>query len=312
MKISVILCTYNRAESLRKTLESFASATVDRTIVWDLILIDNNSMDQTREVCDQYKEKIPIKYCFERAQGQSAARNRGIKEAQGALLAFTDDDVDIDPNWIKALCVGAEQHPEADFFGGPVFPQWEVPPPAWLARHSAGLLCGPAVHYERKAEGLELKAGEGFFVGANMMFRRNIFDAGFRFREDLGLKGSEAIRMEDNVFIKDLLTAGYRGIYIPDAIIFHRNPKERMTERYMLKWHIGCGRGFVRVETDRVKHPLVFGIPRYLWRELVTHSLRFIITRIFCSSTRWVPAECNMAITWGQILEFRQRSLVTR
>ena len=308
MNLSVIICTYNRAESLRKTLDRLVSATIVPSLSWELLIIDNHSTDHTRDVCQRYQDRIPLKYLFESQQGQSAARNRGIREAVGELLAFTDDDVDIDPNWMNALYAGAKQNPDAGFWGGPVYPRWEVPPPAWLVQHDPGLLNGLAVHYERNIESPVLHKGEPSFIGANMMFRRQVFQSGFRFCEKIGLKGTDQIRLDDTVFINDLLQAGCRGVYLADAKVFHRNSKERMTERYLRQWHVGSGRTLVRLESERIKRHLTFGAPRYLWRQLLSASSRFGFTRLFCNAKQWVPAECAMALTWGQIVEHRSRN----
>jgi len=306
LDLSVILCTYNRAESLRKTLNSFSSVTVDSSIRWELIVVDNNSTDPTPEICEQFKVRTPLTYCFEPKQGLSCARNRGIEEAQGKLIVFTDDDVDVDPNWMNALCAGAQRYPEAGFFGGPIYAKWESPPPAWLARHASDLLCGLAVQYDRGKDDPFLKEGEASFIGANMMFRKQVFEAGIRFREDIGRKGGDLTGLEDTVFIGSLLKAGYRGVFIPEAKIFHRNPKERMTEQYLRKWYIGAGRGLYRVNPVRYNQYLFFGTPRFLWRKLIFAALQYILTRWLCLSKLWVPAECEMALTWGKILEYRE------
>lgn len=308
MKLSVIVCTYNRADQLRRTLESLAGMRVAPALSWELLVIDNNSTDSTPEVSRQFQKRLPIQYFFERRQGLSAARNRGIREARGELLVFTDDDVDVDANWVNALCAGAEQGSAAFFFGGPIQTRWEAPPPAPLARHATGCLSGLAVYYVRTARNPYLEAGETSFIGANMMFRKSVFEAGFRFRENLGRKGTDLTGHEDTVLMRELVRAGYRGYYIADAMVFHRTSPERMTERYLRQWHIGAGRGVVQLDPGSPDQPRLADAPRYLWRKLVAATLRFAVSRWTCRSAVWVPAECEMALTWGQILEHRKLS----
>src|SRR5947209_8654862 len=118
MDVSVIICTYNRCESLRATLDGFCKLKGTADIAWELLVIDNNSKDQTREVCQTFSKQLPIRYIVETVQGQSAARNRGIVEATGSLLLFTDDDVDLDPEWISNYWNATARHPDVSIFGG--------------------------------------------------------------------------------------------------------------------------------------------------------------------------------------------------
>src|ERR1044072_6930607 len=105
MKFSVIIATYNRAEELVKTLESLKS--LESTGPWEVIIVDNNSSDNTREVVLERIDSfpVPLRYIMEKEQGRSAALNAGIRAAQGEILAVTDDDVRVDPKWL----VNAEQ-----------------------------------------------------------------------------------------------------------------------------------------------------------------------------------------------------------
>src|SRR5271156_2755228 len=95
MKLSDILCTYNRAESLAKALASIAQSTVPDSIQWEVLVVDNNSRDATRSVVEEFWWRDPsrFRYLFEPKQGKSNALNAGIQQARGEILAFTDDDV---------------------------------------------------------------------------------------------------------------------------------------------------------------------------------------------------------------------------
>lgn len=99
MKFSVIIATYNRADELPRTLESLKKLEADEP--WEVIVVDNNSSDNTREVVEGVKSfPVPLRYIFEKEQGRSAALNAGIRAAQGEILAVTDDDVRVDPHWL--------------------------------------------------------------------------------------------------------------------------------------------------------------------------------------------------------------------
>ncbi|MGD8380729.1 MAG: glycosyltransferase, partial [Syntrophobacterales bacterium] len=92
IKISVIVCTYNRAELLGGTLRTLCHQTLD-TSEYEVIVVDNNSTDNTREVVDEFcRRSSNVRYCFEPQQGLSHARNQGLQEAKGKYVAYIDDD----------------------------------------------------------------------------------------------------------------------------------------------------------------------------------------------------------------------------
>ena len=105
MKISVILCTYNRCQSLAKALESVAGSTLPDAVDWEVLVIDNNSGDQTRTVVEQASALHlgRFRYIFEPRPGKSHALNTGILAAHGNVLAFVDDDVTVEPTWLQSL-----------------------------------------------------------------------------------------------------------------------------------------------------------------------------------------------------------------
>src|SRR3954447_2321068 len=105
MNVTVILCTYNRCEELSDALRSIAQSEVSTSVEWDVLVVDNNSTDHTREVVQEFCREYPgrFKYLFELRQGKTYALNTGIRAAQGDFLVFTDDDVVVEPNWLQSM-----------------------------------------------------------------------------------------------------------------------------------------------------------------------------------------------------------------
>lgn len=105
MKATVIVCTYNRCQSLADTLDSLAKSIVPASTDWEVLIVDNNSADRTRQVVEEFTRRFPgrFRYVFEPRQGKSFALNRGIRETQADVLAFTDDDVIAEPAWLWNL-----------------------------------------------------------------------------------------------------------------------------------------------------------------------------------------------------------------
>src|SRR5579862_6393542 len=135
MKITVILCTHNRCESLSKALDSLASCTLPDSAVWEVLVVDNNSTDRTREVTLQFCDRHPgrFRYLFEPRSGKSNALNSGIQDTQADVLAFTDDDVTVEPTWLHNLTASLQDSTWAGS-AGRTLPERSFSPPAWIPR----------------------------------------------------------------------------------------------------------------------------------------------------------------------------------
>ena len=130
MNITVILCTYNRCQVLEKALESVAASTVPGSIQWEVLVVDNNSSDETRSVVEDFCNRYPgrFRYLFEPKQGKSYALNSGVREALGNVLAFMDDDVFVEAEWLQNL-TAALQDGEWAGTGGRTVPTQTVQVP---------------------------------------------------------------------------------------------------------------------------------------------------------------------------------------
>ncbi len=311
MDITVIICTYNRADSLRITLESARGIRLPAGVTWELLLVDNNSTDSTAEVCKSFAADLPLRYLRETQQGLSHARNLGCREATGSVVAFTDDDVNITPEWLAELWSAAEAHPEADFFGGPIQPCWESEPPQWIARHSADLLAGITIEFSMGDEEAYMERDRPFF-GANMAYRHAVMVRMGAFREELGMKGKMLGGHEETEYMRRLLAAGSKGLYVPGMLIHHRNRTERITEGYVLRWYAAAGRCHVRAGDIKPAAATLFGAPRYLWRKLLVNTLPYLTRRFDRNDRRWILSAIYMAESWGAILEFRSMTATRR
>src|SRR5205085_10674009 len=130
-----VLSTYNRCGMLEAALDS-ALAQESRGVHYEVIVVDNNSTDRTREVVEQRiaQGHANLRYIFEAKQGVSYARNIGVAKADAPLIAFADDDVRVASDWVANIKREFDLHPEIDYLGGKILPQWPSPPPDWLTR----------------------------------------------------------------------------------------------------------------------------------------------------------------------------------
>jgi len=242
--LSVAICTFNRATSLRKTLASFAACRRPEGTEWELLVMDNASTDHTRTVVREFETALPLRYIHESTQGLSYARNRAVAETAGSeILLFTDDDVRVEPGWIAAFAAAADACPEADFFGGRVKPLFEGGRPGWLQDENMDLLDGLFVNYDPGSESGWIQPEAILPVGASMGFQRDCFAGGNLFRTDLGVSGRSLGRGEDTEFLARLLEAGRRGYYVADALCRHEVPPERLTFRYAFRYGMACHGG---------------------------------------------------------------------
>jgi glycosyltransferase involved in cell wall biosynthesis len=273
---TVLICTRDRAGLLAETLESLRCLT-DPGEPYEVIVVDNGSTDDTRAVVGRAAAASPVdlRYVLEPRGGLSAARNRGLGEARGDDIAFTDDDVLVDPQWLAALARAFAARP-VDFLGGRVVPRWGAERPRWLpAGRTRGEIWGAIALFDHGDEQRPL----GKPLGANMAFRRLKVLAAGGFREDLGRDKASLKGQEVPELLERLKAAGGRGgWYVPDAVVRHWIPSDRLTKGYFRRWFYwkGVSRAVVkdRVHVGGVWRPAsevrrLAGLPRGLYRDVL-------------------------------------------
>lgn len=270
--LSVIVCTYNRAEILGQTLESFLGLNVPPGASYELLLVDNNSSDQTKAVCQRFEGRLPLRYLFEPKQGKTSALNRALQEAQGKLLLFTDDDVQLAPQWVAAFHAAAVDHPEAGWFGGRIIPWWEEGRPRWLKDECLPALSGFFGLYDLGDRVRAYVPNDCLPAGAGMAVRRSTFDRVGGYREDLGPRGEKKGTHDDTELIERALKHGIEGVYVPEATCRHFVPASRLSMPWFVKYGMGKGENQARAmgalcpsgSLWRVANQTVRGVPQWL------------------------------------------------
>lgn len=289
MKITVILCTYNRGHSLGKALESVLASIVPEGLEWELLVVDNNSSDQTRATVNEFCLRHPgrVRYLFEARQGLSNARNAGIREAHGEIIAFIDDDVTVEPTWLQNLTASLHDVSWGGA-GGRIRAPQDFTPPRWLT--FGGIMDGSGVLalFDVGDVPGELKIPP---YGANMAFRKSMFERYGGFRPDLGRCGNSLISNEDTEFGSRLIAAGERLRYEPSAVVHHPIPAERLSKKYFLAWWFAYGRAMFR---QMGKRPPVWGIPRH-YVSISSRAIRWMFStdpkrRFYWKTRIWAAA----------------------
>jgi glycosyltransferase involved in cell wall biosynthesis len=258
MKISVVLCTHNRSQSLSKALDSVAASTLPGSVDWEVLVVDNNSSDQTRAVVEEFSGRYPgrFRYAFEPQPGKSYALNTGIHESRGDVLAFMDDDVIVEPTWLRNLTASLHNGEWAGA-GGRILPQQNFSPPRWLALDGPyGLGSMLYAHFDLGDKAGELDRAP---FGTNMAFQKKIFEKYGGFRTDMGPCPGSEIRNEDTELGRRLMAAGERLRYEPLAVVYHVVQENRVRKEFFLSFWFEHGRSVIREVGPR---PDIWGIPR--------------------------------------------------
>ncbi len=238
---TVAVCTYNRCQSLTRTLESLCALHVPDGLRWEVLVIDNNSPDATRQTAEAFTARLPLRYVFEPVQGLSHARNRAVRESKFDLIVFTDDDVLLDDNWLSAFVEAAERYPGVGFFGGKVFPYWPDSQPAWYREESLKALGGLLVSYSLDGEDRRLASEDPPPIGASFGFRRELLLQLGAFRVDLGTCGAKRGAGEDTEMVQRARHRGAEGVYVGSAVCRHFVEKQRTTLRHAFEYGVRRG-----------------------------------------------------------------------
>lgn len=269
MTICVVLCTYNRARQLESVLEQLAAQSVPSHVGWHVLVADNNSNDGTADLVRRFAQRFPTRfqYLHVAQQGKAWALNGAIDVATADVLAFTDDDVDIAPDWLAALARTFEES-ACMGVGGRILPLFQQGQPSWLRGPLPRELRGPLIEFDLGDQRLPLTRAS---VGANMAFRREIFQRHGRFRTDLGPNGRGPGVGEDTEFVLRLIEAGEPLVYAPDALVRHPVPPERLHRRYFMHWWFRQGRSSIMIDGLPPGTPTYAGVPPFLvWRVLTS------------------------------------------
>jgi len=271
MRLDVVIPTYNRQQSLSRTLESLERARIPDGLVVSVTVVDNNSNDETQSVVEGWRTRLPrLSYVYEPRQGRSFALNAGIDATDGELIGFIDDDEEIDESWYETI-----QHAfttwDLDFIGGPYFPKWEIEPPNWLPPKYCGVIGD--IHAGDKIVSFDHNY-PGILMGGNAVLTRAILTKVGHYLTSVSRKGKILLAGEDEDMYIRLLEAKAKGLYLPDLKIFHHIPAHRLTKQYFRRWCFWRGVSSGVLDRKRPSEAAyLFGVPRYLYGAAVRGML---------------------------------------
>lgn len=235
---TVAICTYNRANLLQLCIESVSLIHFPRKD-FEILVVDNNSTDNTAEVCSTFASLYPdlnFRYVLERQQGVGHTRTRGAKEAKGEIVAYIDDDCLADANWLKEIVAFYKGHPEAMSTGGKIIPKYLVPVAGWFGKYFWGLVG----NYDLGNKVFQMK-GVRYPSGANMHFRKTAFERYGYFDGKLGRSGKSLMAGEEKAMYLKLIQANEKVFYLPQVIVFHHVEGNKFDKNYVRKHSFGIG-----------------------------------------------------------------------
>lgn len=265
LKISVIVCTYNRAEILRGCLDSLVQQNVEKA-AFEVIVLDNNSTDDTEEVVKFFLNQYPnVSYIKELSQGLSHARNRGFREAKGEFVAYIDDDARANENYISII----QQSISSGFvvFGGPCTVFFLNEKPKWFKDEYGIVMKGSTQRILDKDEYLD---------GFNMIFQKKLLESVGGFSPKIGMSGHKIAYGEETRLQILLRQKGVKIHYIPDLVVEHLIPEHKQTVSWFFKASYACGRDSWHTFMDTEKISFLTLLPATVYLTLKS-TIKFLL-----------------------------------
>ena len=298
MSISVVIATYNRDALLAECLHHLSRQNFKAHD--EVIVVDNGSTDETPRVIADAQDlfSVPLRHLVEPTPGKSNAIATALTIASGDVLAFTDDDVDVDPKWMDTIrCVMSD--PGIALAGGPVTPRWETTPPNWLrgSVDEYGRLAAPLGLLSYGSESFPL--GPRTVLGANLIVRAEVLRKLGGYATHLGKLRGTLLSGEDHELCMRVQNAGFRAVYWPELTVTHWVPAERMRARYSMSWFFWSGITHATLEGGAPPERSFFGVPPHFIKRVVTSAVRSIKAALSGHSTRMMDSVIDIAFVAG-------------
>ncbi|GMM71803.1 hypothetical protein MTsDn5_17550 [Alteromonas gracilis] len=301
MQVDIAICTWNRANELRRILVELGKCKQPEDVSVVITIIDNNSCDDTFDVVKDAKIKFKVNYFLERNQGLSHARNTALQNTHGDWLIFTDDDVSVTTNWIENWATVLKTLPNnIAFAGGEVIPRFAVPPNqnllASMPMISSGF-CGVNLPHEKYITSED----DPYPMGANFALNKSLIGRN-QFNTKLGVSAGKRILGEERVFMRNLVKNGMKGIWVENVGLEHIIPENRLSEDSLKKQLIGIGQTRVLKELeDKGTHTL----PSWVYRSFIENFfyMKLLLLSGQKDSVKYWKAFSTTWECWGWLKE---------
>ncbi len=276
-RLTVVICTHDRAELLVRTLASLDAARRPSEMEVDVLVVANACTDDTPERVAAYRDGrtggLPLRYCEEPQVGKSHALNRAIDMVEAGFLLFVDDDHRVDAGYLEAVVDGIRRFPGVRMFCGQVVPDWRGDEPVWVhAQDRYRIYPLPVPHFELGEEEHFLDDDSRIPGGGNLAIHVDVFQKVGGFSTELGPKGHDLAGSEDSDLVLRAMAAGEKVRYLPDMLQYHYVDLERLRLSYLMRKAYQRSRTLVRVRGG------ANGVPRYLWKKLALYGVNALFS----------------------------------
>lgn len=309
---TIVISTFNRAALLARTLESLAALPAGVPAPWDVLIVDNNSTDDTPAVVARAAAAfpVPLRSLFEPRPGKSIALNTALAATPAAVIVFTDDDVRVPAHWLAAAVTPLLEAGGPDYTGGPVRPWMETSPPPWL--DLSGKLSAPLAIVDYGSERCVFEERGAIPLGVNMAVRHSLIDRIGGFSPELGRIGQSLLGQEQAEFFHRSRAAGATGLYLPEMWVEHFVPAARVTAGYFVRWWYWKGvsqqrwhamHGATETGVDLSRTRRLLGVPLYILRGLMRDAAGLVRGLVRGARSEAIVSGCGLAYAAGYARE---------
>ena len=312
MEFTVIVCTYRRAHNLPLCLGQLANQQGVEGREWEVLVVDNNSPDDTPEVVARLATELPIRvrYTREAEQGLNYARNHGIRASRSAFFSYVDDDILVAKGWLRAM-FDAFETKDADAVGGRIHLDPSIHLPKWIRPDTD--MRGFLGYQDFGDQPFFMDGRTRYPFGGNMAFNRRVVERIGYFDPRLGRKGEGRRRnelfkgAETDYFHRLAAAGGARIVYAPDAIVYHRVMPFQIEKRYFRTIHFNAGyqRAF---HDDAGFAGMLLGVPRFYYAQLARNVGTYFGQAMTRGPDFAFRQQMNIAHMLGTMLGYRDRS----
>ncbi|MEN9917931.1 MAG: hypothetical protein RL662_367 [Bacteroidota bacterium] len=271
MRFSFITSTYNRDNYIGETLKSVCEQdfAVDD---YEIIVVDNNSTDNTAVICAEYKAKYPTRqfnYYKETQQGVSFAHNKGLREAKGEFIVFVDDDETINKDHLSRIDIYLKKYPQIDLFATGVIPVYETGQPKWMSHFTQRLIGG----YFNEGKRVKRLKRSNYPGTGHTIIRRSLYDKYGFYKTDLGRVGKSLMGAEDKELFNRLSENNVACYYLPDIAVYHHIPESKTTDDFFERVTYSIGKS----ECQRTKNTSEGAYRKRLFQEAIKWTASIVL-----------------------------------
>ena len=301
-EISVVICTYNRQQFLPECLRCLSAQSIDDAL-WEVIIVDNASTDQTAKIARQWIDNSPgrpFRYVLEPSKGLSFARNRGIAEARSNVVTFIDDDAETVPEFVATLHAFMQAHPEAAGAGGKVIPKYsETPEPKWMNPFLKGFV--GLVDFGNEIKRYD--SGMKYPIGCNMTYRKDIMLKAGGFNNQLTFRG------DDKHIFYAVTQVNPVVYYLPEAKLYHNIDANRLEMDSFRRLFLKTGNEEkIRVSAEQG----LTGVFKKFAEYIVKFAVSLLIWLGYTLTGRQIKGYYTMLSQWFTLKGFLKKSVFVR